>query len=78
MTEATPTFEEAISELEQIVRQMETGQLPLAESLAEYEKGISLIKHCHSLLKAGEQRVLRVTGTSADGQPCLEPFLDPS
>ena len=78
MSESTPTFEEAIAELEQIVRQMETGQLPLADSLAAYEQGIGLIKHCHTLLKEGERRVLRVTGTGADGQPCLEPFLDPS
>ncbi len=78
MTETKPSFEEAIAHLEQLVRQMEAGQLPLAESLAAYEEGVGLIKHCHALLKEGERRVLKVTGTTEDGRPCLEAFLDPA
>jgi exodeoxyribonuclease VII small subunit len=78
MTETPGTFEEAMAKLEQLVRQMETGQLPLAESLAAYEQGIGLIKHCHALLKEGERRVLKITGVGEDGQPFLEPFLEQS
>jgi exodeoxyribonuclease VII small subunit len=69
------TFEEAIGQLETLVRQMEAGQLPLAESLQAYEDGISLIKHCHGLLKTGEARIIKLTGSDETGRPRLEPFL---
>jgi exodeoxyribonuclease VII small subunit len=72
----SPTFEEAIDRLEKIVRQMEAGQLPLAESLAAYEQGIGLIKHCHQMLKQGEQKIIELAGIDENGQPCLQPFLD--
>ncbi|HMO35532.1 MAG TPA: exodeoxyribonuclease VII small subunit [Gemmatales bacterium] len=72
------TFEEAISQLENLVKQMEAGQLPLAEALQAYEQGIGLIKHCHGLLKAGEARIIQLTGTDETGRPRLEPFLQES
>ena len=69
------TFEDAIGQLEALVKQMEAGQLPLAESLKAYEDGIGLIKHCHGLLKAGETKIIKLTGVDESGQPRLEPFL---
>jgi exodeoxyribonuclease VII small subunit len=72
------TFEDAIGQLETLVKQMEAGQLPLAESLQAYEDGISLIKHCHGLLKAGEARIIKLTGSDETGRPRLEPFLNDS
>lgn len=69
------TFEDAIGKLEELVRRMEAGQLPLAESLKAYEDGISLIKHCHGLLKTGEAKIIKLTGTDETGKPILEPFL---
>lgn len=71
-----PTFEETIEQIEAIVRDMEAGQLPLAESLAAFEKGIGLIKHGHALLKQGEERILELVGSDEAGQPRLEPFLN--
>lgn len=69
------TFEDAIGQLEMLVKQMEAGQLPLAESLAAYESGIGLIKHCHNLLKDGEAKIIKLTGCDETGRPRLEPFL---
>lgn len=69
------TFEDAIGQLETLVKQMEAGQLPLAESLKAYESGIGLIKHCHGLLKDGEAKVIKLTGADETGRPRLEPFL---
>jgi exodeoxyribonuclease VII small subunit len=69
-----PTFEQAVSELEKIVRELEDGQTDLEGALARYEKGVGLLKHCYGQLKAAEQRVLQLTGVDAEGQPVTEPF----
>ncbi|MEK7738144.1 MAG: exodeoxyribonuclease VII small subunit [Pseudomonadota bacterium] len=52
------TFEAALAELEAIVREMEAGQLPLEESLASYERGTVLLKHCQEVLGAAEKKLL--------------------
>jgi exodeoxyribonuclease VII small subunit len=54
---AQPTFETALAELETIVATMESGQLPLAESLAAYKRGAELLQYCQSALKDAEQQV---------------------
>jgi len=51
------TFEAALAELEQLVSTMESGQMPLKESLAAYQRGAELIKYCQSVLKDAEQQV---------------------
>jgi len=51
------TFEAALAELEAIVRNMEVGQSPLDESLATYERGNALLKHCQDVLGAAEQKL---------------------
>jgi len=51
------TFEAALTELEAIVRDMEVGQLPLEESLAAYERGAALLKHCQEALAAAEKKL---------------------
>ncbi|MFA6313458.1 MAG: exodeoxyribonuclease VII small subunit [Sterolibacterium sp.] len=51
------TFEASLAELEAIVRDMEAGQLPLEESLAAYERGTALLKHCQEALGAAEQKL---------------------
>jgi len=68
------TFEAALAELEKIVRELEDGQTGLEESLARYEKGVSLLKKCYGQLRQAEQRILLLTGTDAEGQPMLQPF----
>jgi exodeoxyribonuclease VII small subunit len=51
------SFEAALSELEAIVQKMETGAAPLEESLATYERGVALLKHCQSALAGAEQKL---------------------
>lgn len=77
MNEATPTdrpFEESLADLERVVRDLEEGELGLDESLARYEKGIALLRNCHTQLQQAEQRILLLTRVEGDGQPVLQPF----
>jgi len=50
-------FEKAYHELESIVERMERGEQDLENSLTDFERGVSLMKHCHSKLKDAEQKV---------------------
>ena len=52
-----PTFEAALSELEQVVADMEAGQLPLEESLAAYKRGAELLQQCRVRLEDAQQQV---------------------
>ena len=56
-TSAPPSFEAALSELEQIVTSMEEGQLPLEQSLAAYKRGAELLKLCQAALQDAQQQV---------------------
>jgi len=51
------SFEEALGELEQILTDIESGEIGLEESLARYERGNFLIQHCRSVLGAAEKRI---------------------
>jgi exodeoxyribonuclease VII small subunit len=68
------TFEQALSDLERIVRELEDGQTGLEEALARYETGIGLLKRCYNQLREAEQRILLLTGTDAEGRPILQSF----
>jgi exodeoxyribonuclease VII small subunit len=72
----TPSFEQALTALEQIVRDLEEGRLGLAESLARYEEGVKLLKQCHGLLEHAERHIELLTGVDAVGNPVTEPFDD--
>ena len=50
-------FEDAMSELEDITRRLESGDLPLEEAIGAYEHAVELIKICNQKLEAAEQRV---------------------
>jgi len=56
-SEANPTFESALAELEDIVANMEAGQLPLEKSLAAYKRGAELLKFCQTALQDAQQQV---------------------
>ena len=56
-TESARSFEEALAELEALVGRMESGELPLAESLAAYKRGAELLAYCQSALKDAQQQV---------------------
>ncbi|NGQ91268.1 exodeoxyribonuclease VII small subunit [Rhodobacter sp. HX-7-19] len=51
------SFEEAMAALEQVVNQLERGEVALEESIALYERGAALKKHCADKLKAAEAKV---------------------
>ena len=50
-------FEAAIAELETVVRKLEEGELSLEQSLALYERGVTLSKFCHARLEDAERRI---------------------
>jgi len=55
------TFEQAMSELERIVTQLERGDVPLEDSITLYERGAELKKRCEAKLKEAEQKVAAIT-----------------
>lgn len=66
----TPNFEAALAELEAIVSAMESGNMPLEESLAKYQRGIELLRECNATLSAAEQKVaLLESGKLRDIEP---------
>lgn len=70
-------FEQALAELEEIVKALERGDVPLEKSISLYERGDALKKHCDQLLKAAETRVEKIT-TDASGKPVGSVPLDPA
>ena len=59
------SFEESIKELTNIVGKIEQGQIPLQDSLQQYEKGMALIKHCRTILNKAEKRIEKITREEA-------------
>jgi exodeoxyribonuclease VII small subunit len=57
---AAMSFEEALAELEQIVRRLEGGQVKLDEAIQSYERGAQLKRHCETKLNEAQQRVDRI------------------
>ena len=62
------SFEEALKELETVVGRLETGDVPLEQSIALYERGAALKAHCEARLKAAEEKVAQIT-FGADDEP---------
>ena len=57
MEENKLSFEEAYKQLMELVKKMESGQLPLADSVAAYEHGVKLKAYCEQLLKEAELKI---------------------
>ncbi|MEM7476983.1 MAG: exodeoxyribonuclease VII small subunit [Planctomycetota bacterium] len=72
--EPEPEFEEALHELEAIVRRLEQGGGSLEKALEEYQSAIGLMKICHTKLAHAERRVEILSGVDADGNPVSEPL----
>lgn len=75
MSKKNATFEENMARLEQIVRAMERGDVPLEESLKLFQEGTALVQACGTLLDDAEQQVTKIV-TQADGSPTEEVFDD--
>jgi exodeoxyribonuclease VII small subunit len=70
---APKSFEDALRELEQILAEIEGGQVGLEESLVKYERGNFLIQHCRGILGNAEKQV-EILSKQADGQLKAEPL----
>jgi len=66
------SFEDALAELEQIVRRLEGGQVRLDDAIQSYERGALLKRHCELKLNEAQQRVDRIV-IGADGSVSAEP-----
>ena len=75
MSKQSKTFEESMGRLEQIVRAMEQGNVPLEESLKLFQEGTELVRGCSKLQDEAELQIKKVM-TAADGSPVLEEFDD--
>jgi exodeoxyribonuclease VII small subunit len=67
------SFEEALSELEKIVRQLESGGADLKSSIDSYERGVALKKHCADRLKEAQTRIEKIT-VATDGKVTTEAY----
>jgi exodeoxyribonuclease VII small subunit len=70
-------FEDALRELEQILGEIERGEVGLEESLEKYERGNFLIQHCMGILNAAEKQIELIT-KAQDGTLKSAPFPDPA
>lgn len=68
------SFEDALTELETIVRAMETGQTKLDDSINAYERGVALKKHCEKRLNDARLKIEKISMDSNGNPTGLEPF----
>lgn len=69
------TFEEALRALEDVVRKLEGGDVPLDDSISLYERGEQLRKHCQARLDAAQARIEKIV-QRADGSPASVASFD--
>ncbi len=69
---AAMSFEDALTELEQIVRHLEAGQVKLDDAIQFYERGAQLKRHCEQKLSEAQQRVDRIV-VGPEGSVTVEP-----
>jgi exodeoxyribonuclease VII small subunit len=70
----TLSFEQALAALENVVRDLECGELGLSEMLARYEEGVKYLKECYGQLATAERRVELLKHVDAHGRALTEPF----
>lgn len=70
------SFEQAMAELEQVVRRLEQGEVPLEDSITLYERGAKLKARCEAKLSEAEEKVAKLT-LGPDGAPTGTEPLDP-
>jgi exodeoxyribonuclease VII small subunit len=71
MAEKKPDFEQSVTRMNEIIRTLERGDTPLADSIKLFEEGAKLAGHCETLLEKAEQRVVKLvkTGDTVEEQP---------
>lgn len=68
-------FEQSLTELETLVKQLEQGDMPLEDALKAFERGVTLTRECQQSLRAAEQRVEQVLENQA-GELERQPFAE--
>jgi exodeoxyribonuclease VII small subunit len=69
------TFEQSMARLDEIVRHLESGDMPLGDTLMLFEEGTALVNSCNKMLDEAEQKVVKLK-KGADGSPTELPFDD--
>jgi exodeoxyribonuclease VII small subunit len=67
-----PPFEEAVTQLESVVKDLESGDISLEAALARFEEGVRLSRYCLGVLDSAQARIERLVG-ELNGEPVLEP-----
>ena len=75
MNQGNQTFEASMTRLEQIVRAMERGDVPLEESLKLFQEGTELVRNCQKLLDDAQLQIKKIM-TAPNGSPVEEDFQD--
>ncbi len=75
MSKDSMNFEQSLQRLEEIVRRMERGDVPLQEALQLFEEGTTLVTSCNRLLDDAELKVVQLT-KGTDGEPRETEFTD--
>lgn len=70
------TFEQAMTLLEQIVRKLEGGTLPLEEMLSEYARAVEAIQVCHGQLEGAKRRIAQLQSVREDGTALVKEWED--
>ena len=73
MAKKKPSFEEALTQLEEITERIEKGEIGLEESIAQYERGMGLVKQCRDILTKAEHKIQQLQEKS-DGTLGMKPF----
>ena len=63
------SFDAAIKQLEDRVRDLERGDVPLERALALYEEGVKLVRTCHEKLDAADKRIVELSGEPSGARP---------
>ena len=76
MSESTPgmSFEDALKALEDVVRKLESGEVPLDDSISLYERGEQLRKHCQARLDAASARIEKIVAGPDGAVSGTQPF----
>jgi len=71
-TDKIPNFEKALAELESLLEKLESGELPLDESLADFKRGVELTRRCQAVLDQAQQSVEKLL--NPEDESTAEPF----
>lgn len=69
-----PSFEQSLEQLQAVVRELESGQLTLEQSLTRYEQGVANLRRCYSTLQSAEQRIRVLVELDENGRAVTRNF----